>query len=157
LRSQIQRPESRAINRYIAIQYKGTGPDLLPFKTAAQVAAIECWLEAESQHYSPPVSKISFELLIKPMIGLVTDQAAVEAEAEKLSKVLDVYEDRLSKNKYFAGDEFTLADLNHMPLMNNLMKTSKAELVEARPHVKAWWNDVSARPAWQKTAAGIKM
>lgn len=148
--------ESRAINRYIALRYKETGPDLLPAKSPAQIAAVETWLEVEAHQFSPPVAKLSFEVLVKPMLGMVTDQAAVDAEAEKLGKVLDVYEERLSKEKYFAGGEFTLVDVNHMPYVNNLMMTPKADLVTSRPHLKAWWEDVSARPAWQKTLAAIK-
>ncbi|KAG6743306.1 hypothetical protein POTOM_054258 [Populus tomentosa] len=34
---------------------------------------------------------------------------------EKLEKVLDVYERRLSKSKYLAGDNFRLADLSRLP------------------------------------------
>ncbi|OAY77513.1 Glutathione S-transferase 3 [Ananas comosus] len=143
--------ESRAINRYLATKYKGSGEELLP----AGSAALEVWLEVEAQQFGPAISELVFQLFIKPLLGGATDAAAVEAQAAKLGKVLDVYEERLAKNKYLAGDEFTLADLNHMPYINYLMKTPKAELIAARPHVKAWWDAVSARPAWQKTAASI--
>ncbi|XP_072959917.1 glutathione S-transferase 3-like [Typha angustifolia] len=143
--------ESRAINRYIASKYKGTGTDLLP----AGSAAVEVWLEVEAQQFAPVISAVVFELLIKPIIGGTTDQAVVEKQAAKLASVLDVYEAHLAKNKYFAGDAFTLADLNHMAYANYLLKTPRADLITSRPHVKAWWDDVSSRPAWKKTAAGI--
>lgn len=121
------------------------------------MAALECWLEVEPQHISEPISKVLFELQIKPLLSMTTDPATVEAESEKLGKVLDVYEARLSESKYLAGDAFTLADLNLMPYVYNLSLSSKAELMTSRPHFKKWWDEVSARPAWQKTAASIKL
>ncbi|KAJ8511071.1 hypothetical protein OPV22_001505 [Ensete ventricosum] len=148
--------ESRAISRYIATKYSEAGPDLLlSGGTLAERAAVDLWLEVESQQFGPPIAALVYEALIKPMLGGATDAAVVEAQAGKLEKVLDVYEARLAQSKYLAGAEFTLADLNHIPYTNYLMKTPKASLVTSRPHVLAWWQDVSSRAAWKKTAAGI--
>ncbi|RRT48472.1 hypothetical protein BHM03_00046890 [Ensete ventricosum] len=147
---------SRAISRYIATKYSEAGPDLLlSGGTLAERAAVDLWLEVESQQFGPPIAALVYEALIKPMLGGATDAAVVEAQAGKLEKVLDVYEARLAQSKYLAGAEFTLADLNHIPYTNYLMKTPKASLVTSRPHVLAWWQDVSSRAAWKKTAAGI--
>jgi glutathione S-transferase len=143
--------ESRAINRYIATKYKSAGPDLAPTPSAK----LEVWLEVESHHFYPAVSPLVFQLLIKPMLGGAPDAAVVDKHAEELAKVLDVYEAHLARNKYLAGDEFTLADLNHMPYLLYLAKTPKADLVAARPHVKAWWEGIASRPAFQKTVAAI--
>ncbi|KAJ4802145.1 Glutathione S-transferase [Rhynchospora pubera] len=145
--------ESRAISRYIATKYKESGGDLLPVTVSC--AQLETWLQVESSQFNPSISEINFELTIKPMIGMTTDMSNVEKKAEKLSAVLDVYEAHLAKNKYIAGDAFTLADLNHMPDIYLLLKSAKADLITSRPHVKAWWDDISARPAWKKTAASI--
>ncbi|XP_074560897.1 glutathione S-transferase 3-like [Curcuma longa] len=148
--------ESRAINRYIAAKYAEAGTDLLlSGGTPAERAAVEIWLEVESQEFGPHIASLVFEAFIKPKLGKTTDEQVVEAEAAKLEKVLDVYEARLAQSKYLAGLHFTLADLNHIPYINYLMKTPKAELVTSRPHLLAWWEDISARPAWVKTAAGI--
>lgn len=81
----------------------------------------------------------------------------VEEKARKASAVLDVYEAHLTKNKYITGDEFTLADLNHMPEIYLVLHSAKADLISSRPHVKAWWDDISARPGWKKTAACIPL
>jgi glutathione S-transferase len=65
--------------------------------------------------------------------------------------VLDVYEERLSKNKYLAGDFFSLADLSHLAFGHYIMnQTQRAHLVRDRKHVSAWWDDISNRPAWKK-------
>ena len=115
------------------------------------------WLEVESQHFYPNVSPLVFQLLIKPLLGGAPDPEVVDKHAHELANVLDIYEAHLAQNKYLAGDEFTLADLNHMSYLLYLSKTPKAELVTSRPHVKAWWEDISARPAFQKTVAAIPL
>ncbi|KAJ3696421.1 hypothetical protein LUZ61_000126 [Rhynchospora tenuis] len=143
--------ESRAITRYVATRYKETGTDLLP----ASSATLKTWLQVEGSQFNPPMFRIIFELGIKPLIGMSTNMSVVENESDKISTVLDVYEAHLAKNKYLAGDEFTLADLNHMPEIYILSKSAKFDLINSRPHLKAWWEDISARPAWKKTAASL--
>ncbi|CAA2990170.1 glutathione S-transferase F9-like, partial [Olea europaea subsp. europaea] len=48
-------------------------------------------------------------------LGITAGQKLIQESEEKLHKVLDIYEERLSKNKYLAGDFFSLADLGHLP------------------------------------------
>ncbi|TYI93358.1 hypothetical protein E1A91_D02G132100v1 [Gossypium mustelinum] len=48
-------------------------------------------------------------------MGFPHDENLIKESEEKLGKVLDIYEERLSKNKYLAGDFFSLADLSHLP------------------------------------------
>ncbi|KAJ3676174.1 hypothetical protein LUZ60_003586 [Juncus effusus] len=143
--------ESRAITRYVATKYKESNTDIIP----ACSAQFELWVQIESSQFNPPIFQIFFESLIKPMMGMKTDAENIEKNAEKLSNVLDIYEAHLSKNKYLAGDEFTLADLNHLPELYLISKTAKGDLVTSRPHVKAWWEEISARPGWKKTSAVI--
>ncbi|CAO2172657.1 unnamed protein product [Urochloa humidicola] len=144
--------ESRAINRYIASKYKTEGAELLP---ATASAKLETWLEVESHHFYPNASPLVFQQLVKPMLGGAPDPVVVDKHAHQLAKVLDVYEDHLAKNKYLAGDEFSLADANHMSYLFCLTKTTNSGLIDERPHVKAWWEDIAARPAFKKTVAAI--
>lgn len=146
--------ESRAINRYLATKYGSSGPDLLPTPSAK----LETWLEVESHHFYPPARTLVYEVLIKPMLGAAPDAAEVDKNTAELAKLLDVYDAHLAAgNKYLGGDVFTLADANHMSYLFMLTKSPKADLVTSRPHVKAWWDDISARPAWAKTAASIPL
>ncbi|KAJ1286975.1 hypothetical protein BS78_03G394000 [Paspalum vaginatum] len=144
--------ESRAINRYLATKYGGSAAQLVPASPSAQ---LEVWLEVESHHFYPNASPLVFQLLVRPMLGGSPDEALVEKHAAQLAQVLDVYEARLAGSKYLAGDEFTLADANHMSYLLCLSKTPKAGLIDERPHVKAWWDDIAARPAFKKTVAAI--
>ncbi|XP_073040711.1 glutathione S-transferase-like [Primulina eburnea] len=142
--------ESRAITKYIAHTYADKGTPLL-FEDPKKLGTLFLWLEVEVHQFDASAQKLAFEILIKPMKGLTTDEAAVEQLQVQLSKVLDVYEARLSKSKYLAGDSFTLADLHHLPVVNNLLKTKVKALFDARPHFSAWCADILARPAWKKT------
>ena len=83
--------------------------------------------------------------------GLPADENLIKESEEKLGKVLDVYEERLSKSKYLAGDFFSLADLSHLPFTQYLVgPMEKEHMIRDRKHVSAWWDDISNRPSWKK-------
>ncbi|XP_006355800.1 glutathione S-transferase-like [Solanum tuberosum] len=142
--------ESRAITQYIAHTYADKGNQLLP-NDPKKMAIMYVWIEVEAQKFEPVGSKLSYEIVIKPMLGMVTDDAIVAENEEKLSKLLDVYESRLKNSKYLSGDSFTLADLHHAPVLHYLIGTKVKSLFNARPHVSAWVADILARPAWAKS------
>ncbi|KAK6937411.1 Glutathione S-transferase, C-terminal [Dillenia turbinata] len=148
--------ESRAITAYIAHKFRDSGCDLIRHGDDNEAAVVRVWVEAEAQQYSPAIQPIVFQCLVAPRIGKTSDQKIIDESVEKLGSVLDVYEARLSKTKYLAGDHFTLADLHHLSYTFYLMKTPYASLVESRPHVKAWWEDISARPAFVKVSENMK-
>ncbi|KAJ1385342.1 Thioredoxin-like superfamily [Sesbania bispinosa] len=47
-------------------------------------------------------------------VGITPDPKVIEESESKVGKVLDVYEERLSKSKYLAGDFFSLAEISHI-------------------------------------------
>uniref|UniRef100_A0A7N0T9E3 glutathione transferase n=1 Tax=Kalanchoe fedtschenkoi TaxID=63787 RepID=A0A7N0T9E3_KALFE len=142
--------ESRAIIRYYAAKYADKGPNLLG-TTLEERALVDQWLEVEAHNYNDLTFNIVFQLVILPRLGGTTDLGLVDICEQKLNKVLDVYEQRLSKSKYLAGENFTLADLTHLPATRNLMnEANKAYLVRDRKHLSAWWDNISARPAWKQ-------
>lgn len=113
-------------------------------------------MEVEAHQFNAPIRTIVRQLILNPLSGLLPDEKLVEDEMEKLGKVLDVYEERLSKCKYLAGDYYTMADLHHFPYLVYFMRTPKAGAITSRPHVNAWWNDISSRPATVKVSEGLK-
>ena len=109
------------------------------------------WWEVESQNFNPPAASIVYEVVFTSMFGQKCNDEVVAQQVAKLEKVLDVYEAHLAKSKYLAGDSFTLADLSHLPYAQMLNTAAgKAELFTSRPHVSAWWTDISTRPTFQK-------
>ncbi|GJS02431.1 RNA-directed DNA polymerase, eukaryota, reverse transcriptase zinc-binding domain protein [Tanacetum coccineum] len=86
--------ESRAIAKYVAEAYADKGTCLIlrdPKKSAIQ----SVWMEVENQKFDPATSKLSWELVFKPMFGQKTDETVVAEFEKKLENVLDVYEQRL--------------------------------------------------------------
>lgn len=56
--------------------------------------------------------------------------------------------------KYLAKNFYSLADLHHFPCTYYFMTSPWASLVNEWPRVKAWWEDISSRPASKKVAEG---
>ncbi|KAF6174607.1 hypothetical protein GIB67_006259 [Kingdonia uniflora] len=142
--------ESRAIMRYYAAKYAYRGPNLLG-KTLEEKALVDQWLEVEAHNYNDLVYTLVLQLVVLPRMGERGDLALAHACEQKLEKVLDVYEERLSKSKYLAGESFTLADLSHLPGTRYIIEEAgMGHLVTERDNVNAWWKDISNRPAWKK-------
>ena len=91
-------------------------------------------------------------ILALPLVkGEAEDPKVTKENEEKLGKVLDIYEERLSHTKYLAGDFFSLADLSHLPFTHLLMNhMKKGYMIRERKHVSAWWDAISNRPSWKK-------
>lgn len=144
-------PESRSINRYICDKYGSQGNKGLYGTNLLEKASIDQWIEAEGQSFNPPSSVLVFQLAFAPRMKLKQDENLIRQNEEKLKKVLDVYEKRLGDSQYLAGDEFTLADLSHLPNIQYLVNgTDRAELFTSRENVGRWWGDISNRESWKK-------
>ncbi|KAF9664158.1 hypothetical protein SADUNF_Sadunf17G0127000 [Salix dunnii] len=142
--------ESRAIIRYYAAKYEDRGPNLIG-STLEERALVDQWLEIEAHNFNDLVFNIIFQVVILPRIGQEGDSDLVKTLEEKLEKVLDVYEKRLSRSRYLAGESFTLADLSHMPATRYLIsEAGLGHLVKDRKKLNAWWEDISSRPSWKK-------
>lgn len=113
-------------------------------------ASIDKWLEAEGQSFNPPTSVLVFQLAFAPRMKIRQDEGAINLNEEKLAKVLDVYDRRLEESRFLAGDEFSLADLSHLPNTHYLMGTEKGELFTSRKNVFRWWSEISTRDSWKQ-------
>lgn len=108
---------------------------------------MEQWLEVEGQNFNAACKEC-----LKYAAASPVDQEKLAQAMEKFSKVLDIYEARLSDTQFLAGDFFSLADLSHLTTGWKLFDKYKQGVVcfEGRPHVKAWWAAISSRPAWKR-------
>ncbi|XP_058195416.1 glutathione S-transferase F9-like [Rhododendron vialii] len=142
--------ESRAIIRYYAEKYKAQGTDLLG-KTIEERGVVEQWLEVEAHNFHPPVYNLVLHTLFSSKLGFPADQKVIQESEEKLGKVLDIYEERLSKCRYLSGDFFSIADLSHLPFTQYLVgDLGKEHMIRGRKNVSKWWDDISNRPSWKK-------
>ena len=113
---------------------------------------VDVWLEVEAHQLHPAANGVVVECFGAPFLGRPRNQAAVDENLGKLRKVLEVYEARLAQSRYLAGDFLSVADLSHFTIMHYFMATEYAAVVEALPHVRAWWEELAARPAARKVA-----
>ncbi|PIG90077.1 glutathione S-transferase [Aspergillus arachidicola] len=111
-------------------------------------------LSIEQSYFDPLVSQIAFEKVFKVRKGLgETDEARVQVLFSQLTPVLEGYERVLSKHKYLAGDQVTLADLAHLPYGVFVEQFGFADLLPKYPHVQKWWEELKARESWKKVTA----
>jgi len=148
--------ESRAIGRYIATKYAVQGTPPIPPPSDLQVTALfDQALSIEQSNFDGSAQGIRFERIAKKLRGLQPDEARVADLKITLAAKLDVYEKILSKQKYIAGYELTLADLYHLPCGASV-KQLEPELFASRPHVAKWFESIESRPAWQAIKDNIE-
>lgn len=142
--------ESRAITRYIATKYADQGTKLLPDPSDAKaVALFEQAACIEQADFDPYASGIAYEKVFNPMKGIPTDEKRLQHLVDTLSSKLDGYERILSKQKYLAGNELTIADLWHLPYAEMSEKFAP-QVYESHPKVNAWYKELKERPSWVK-------
>lgn len=118
---------------------------LIPNDPAKRAAMLEAYMSASTD--------------ITPMFGTVNacvrakEPAAYAAAADlfkgRLKNYFKVWDDKLAKQKYAAGDEVTIADLS---LYAGYWRTKGAfpELVGGMPNLERWAAEINARPGVQR-------
>ncbi|XP_061356340.1 glutathione S-transferase-like [Gastrolobium bilobum] len=145
--------ESRAICRYVCEKYGEKGNKGLYGTNPLEKASIDQWLEAEGQSFNPPTSTLVFQLAFAPRMKIKQDEGVIKQSEDKLSKVLDIYDKRLGECRFLAGDEFSLADLSHLPNTHYLVTATDRVaplFTSSRKNVSRWWNEISTRDSWKK-------
>lgn len=142
--------ESGAIIEYILARY-GNGRLTLPV-TSPQYPDYLYWF-----HYANAslMMQISMNWIAGMAAGSESNSPLLPVLQERLDRHLQMVEDRLSKANYFAGSEFTAADIMmHFPF--GTMKAFYNVGLDSRPNIKAWLARISERPGYQRAikAAG---
>jgi len=146
--------EARAICRYLDETYPNKGTKLIPLDPKKR-ALMDQAIFTEVCNFDQQCNTIIFESIIKKTaFGKDPDTENVKQATERLAAKLDVYEKLLSKQKYIAGDELTLADLYHLG-GGSLLPKCGVNVIQDRPNVARWFDEVSNRPSWQKVKDGL--
>ena len=72
-------------------------------RTLEERCLVEQWLEFEAQHFQAPFCKLAINILLAPFVDGPLDHAKFEKSEANLGEVL-IYDERLSKSNYLAGD-----------------------------------------------------
>jgi glutathione S-transferase len=136
--------ESRAICRYLNEKVKGK---LVPNDIQGR-AVMEQWMSVETSNFTPHAMKFIYHYTFQR----AQDAAVLEAAGKAIENTLGIMDARLAKSPYLAGDQLSLADIGFMPYFEYAMGSPVKDIVAKFPHVASWWNKVSERPTWHKTA-----
>jgi glutathione S-transferase len=149
--------ESGAIVEYIIDTY-GEGRLIPPAKTAERLRYIY-WLHyAEGSAMPPLLLKLLFTLmpkrapaLLRPLVRKVSNQALTALVNPQLKQHMAYWESELSRSEWFAGSEFTAADIQmSFPLE---AAAARAGLDVGHPKAMAFLDRIHARPAYARALA----
>ena len=136
--------ESIAICRY----FEEVHPEPSLFgRSPLERAVIEMWNRRLELHLLVAISHVfrnSHPAMAKMEIPQV--QAWAEANKPRIAEFLGVFDRQLEKNKFAAGNRFSVADITGM-IAVDFMKPAKLTVPEDYGHVRRWHAEVSARPS----------
>jgi glutathione S-transferase len=139
--------ESRAICRYLDAKY--SNPKLTPTDFPS-LGKMEQWISVEQSYVASASGRLFVQKFLIPMGGGQSDLSIVEQARKDAHHAFNVINNHLRTQPYFAGEQFTLADIFMMPYHAHLEVSKELEILESYPHVMAWWNRVSQRPSWKQ-------
>lgn len=146
--------ESGAIVEYIVGAYGG-GRLIPPDQTPERLRYVY-WLHyAEGSAMPPLLLKLIFGLLpkrapflIRPIAQAISSRALATLVTPQLKTHMAFWEAELSGRPWFAGADFTAADIQmSFPLE---AAAARGGLAHGHPHAMAWLAKIHARPAYQR-------
>lgn len=139
--------ESRAICQYFASKKPESGLLGSDERGRADVARWQFW---DACHLSPPTGTLTFEKLLKPMLGLgEASPTAVNDALERFALNAKTLEGHLKGRDWLVGKSLTIADYT---VACSLMYAAACELsLEPYPSIKAWFGRVRELEAWRQT------
>ncbi len=144
--------ETDAINRYVDEAFPG--PSLQPGDLLHRTRMNQIISMADSYGYRTLVWDIYVEMISNPRDGLPTDEARVASALPRARTLLTALSGLLADNLYLAGNAASLADFHVAPQFGYFVEAKEArDLLAQYPNLAAWWERITALPAWQAAAA----
>ena len=142
--------ETKAICTYIDQAFDG--PPLLP-RDPIGAARTEQWISLVNTGFDLVFARQY--LAAHFFSGLpdgAPDRAKIDAALPKMREMFALLDRELAKRPYLAGDGFTLADAFLLPLIHYMrLMPESGEMMQASPHLSAWFDRVVARPSGKET------
>jgi glutathione S-transferase len=145
--------ETGAIVEYLVDR---AGGRLRPQPGTAEFLAYRYWLHyAEGSAMPPLLLKLVFGAipertpgLIRPLVRMITGQVETSFVDPQLQTHFDYWEGVLASIKWFAGADFSAADV--MMSFPIEAAAQRGDALAGRPHLKAFLEAIHSRPAWKK-------
>lgn len=135
--------ESTAIMKYLC---RKAGSDCYPEDVVRQ-AVIDQWCGFVSIHVFMAMGRVTFNRMVAPKLGVEVDQGSLADGLRFLGQFLPVIEQQLEKSRYLAGDDFSIADICLLAILD------PAEVVELDltpyPKLIAWRDDLRGQPFYR--------
>jgi glutathione S-transferase len=147
--------ESGAILEYL-VERHGQGR-LIPAIGSPEHLRYRYWLHfAEGSAMPPLLMKLVFDRLAGPQVPFfarpiargIADKVKAMLITPNLKRQFDFMEAELGRSAWFAGDEFSVADIQmSFPVEAG---ADRAGLKDGRPRLADWLQRIHARPAWKR-------
>ncbi|MDO8267530.1 MAG: glutathione S-transferase [Moraxellaceae bacterium] len=150
--------ESGAIMEYLVGKY-GNGT-LIPAPDTAERLRYTYWLHyAEGSAMMPllltlifsEIPKAPMPFFVRPIVKGIADKVKAQFVNPQLSLHFNYIESELGKTAWFAGTEFTAADVQMSFPVEAAM--NRGGIRTSHPTMAAWLQKVQARPAYQRALA----
>lgn len=142
--------ESNAILRYLAKREKSP---IYP-EDVKRAAIVDAWIDYSSIHISNALGRIAFNRIFAPLMKKEVDEKSLQFGLEMMDKYLPVINTLLSKNKFIAGNEFSIADINLLAVLDPC-EMVKIDLTPYK-EITTWRNNLRTQDFYQKGSKAHK-
>ena len=148
--------ETSAITRYVDEMFAGTR--LQPQEPQARARMNQVLAIVDSYSYRPMVWGVFATRIVAQRAGTEVNETIVAEALAKSRTCCFALEGILGSNRYFTGDEVTLADLHALPILLYFSLTQDgAETLASYPRLRAWLDNMNARPSVQRTKSKYEL
>lgn len=142
--------ESKAIATYLDLTFPG--PKLIPTEPR-QAALTEQWVSLVNTRIDGTMVRTYLFAYIFPKTGDgKPDRKAIEAVTPALKDEIGLLDRAVAKGGYLAGDSFTFADINVLPILFYLRNFPEAGgAIGAAKALSSYYERMAARPSFQNT------
>ncbi len=128
--------ESNAIIKYLAD--KNNSP-LYP-KDLQKRTIVDQWIDFACMHVQTALNRVTFNRAMYKMFNVEKDERSLSDGLKFLGQHLPIIEKQLKENKFLAGSEMTLADINLLAVLDPA-ELSSVDL-SAYPSIVSWRNNL---------------
>ena len=148
--------ETDAITRYVDETFAGTR--LQPQAPQARARMNQVIGIVDSYAYRPMVWGVFLARVVAPVAGTTVNETIVAEALAKSRTCCSALGEILGSNRFFVGSEVTLADLHALPVLLyfSLTRDGAATLAN-HPRLRAWLDNMAARPSVQRTKGKFEL